>query len=158
MQLSNLTLRLGGSMLHTVPKINCTPAEILVLRALHGDDAVVDVRPTKFDKTRRHEDEYERLSTLYDRAASTLAPGGDSKSVMGQLFPGAMKKLPVHLKEIGLGHLMSPTSIAAVTKAEDEQAAGDKAAAEAVAAREVDIIPEEEDAPEEPEDIFTEAA
>lgn len=116
MQLSNITLRLGGSMLHTVPIANATPAEILVLRRIHGDDAVVDVRPTKIDKARRHEAEYERLAVKYDRAASANAPGDDHKSIMATLFPGAMKKLPVSLTEIGLGHMLSPAARAAAEK------------------------------------------
>ena len=115
MQLSNLVLRLGGSQLHTVPITNATPAEILVLQRIHGDDAVTDIRPTKVDKTRRHQSEYERLAHKYDRGSTfQSAPGEESKSIMASLFPGAMKKLPLTLKEIGLGHVMSSASIAAV--------------------------------------------
>lgn len=102
MQRANLTLRLGGSQLHTVPIVNATPAEILVLQRIHGNDAVVDVRPTEPLKAPRHAEIYEALSTKYDRAASNNAPGEDSKSIMAELFPGAMKKLPTTLKEIGL--------------------------------------------------------
>lgn len=114
MQLCNLTLRLGGSLLHTVPKVNTTPAEILILRKIHGDDACVDIRPTRFDKSIRQEPEYDRLSQAYDRAGSlNAAPGDEHKSVMASMFPGAMKKLPTTLEEIGLGHLLSSASIAA---------------------------------------------
>lgn len=102
MQCANLTLRLGGSQLHTVPIVDATPAEILVLQRIHGNDAVVDVRPTKTLKSPRHAEIYETLATKYDRAASNNAPGEDSKSIMAELFPGAMKKLPTTLKEIGL--------------------------------------------------------
>lgn len=118
MQLCNLTVRLGGSQLNTVPKLNATPAEILILRALHGDDAVVDIRPTKVDKKIRQEEEWARLSRDYDGGSIfTTAPGEESKSVMANLFPGAMKKLPTTLDEIGLGHLTSPASIKAAKKA-----------------------------------------
>lgn len=116
MQLSNLVLRLGGSLLHTVPVSDATPAEILVLQRIHGDDAVVDVRPVRMDKNRRHAQEFERLAAKYDRAASASAPGDESKSIMASLFPGAMKKLPLTLKDIGLGHYMSPASIAAAER------------------------------------------
>ena len=126
MQLCNLTLRLGGSMLHTVPVVAATPAEILVLKRIHGDDAVVNIRPGKFDKTKRHEDEFERLATKYDRAASASAPGDEAGSIMGQLFPGAIKRLPTTLKEIGLGHILSPASIAAA-KLEDAEVKPDDA-------------------------------
>lgn len=154
MQLCNIQLRLGGSLLHTVPKTDVTPAEILVLRALHGEDAVTSVRPTKFDKTRRHEAEFERLSTLYDRAASASAPGEEAKSVMGTLFPGAMKKLPVHLKDIGLGYLLSPSSVAAAAREDADQAALDAARKGALEA--AVPVPNEDDEPDEPAaDIFT---
>lgn len=114
MQLCNLTLRLGGSVLHTVGKINATPAEILILRKIHGDDSCVDIRPTRIDPTVRQEVEWERLSAAYDRAGGLSAtPGEEHKSIMQALFPGAMKRLPTTLEEIGLGHLLSETSIAA---------------------------------------------
>lgn len=114
MQLSNLTLRLNGSMLHTVPKFNCTPAEILILQAIHGSDATVDIRPTRFDKKIIQSHEWERLAKSYDSPGSMVAtPGEESRSVMVRLFPGIMKKLPTTLKEIGLGHLLSAASIKA---------------------------------------------
>lgn len=117
MQLSNLVLRLGGSVLHTVAKTDCTPAEILVLQRIHGDDAVTDIRPTRVDHTRRHQSEYERLQHKYDRASTFVStPGEEHKQIMASLFPGAMKKLPLTLEEIGLGHLMSEASIAAAER------------------------------------------
>lgn len=127
MQLCNLTLRLGGSPLHTVPKTGVTPAEILVLQHIHGSDAVIDIRPTKIDKHRRHEGEFERLAGLYDRAASASAPGDEAKGVMNTLFPGAMKKLPTTLKEIGLGHYLSPAAVEAAERADAIQSAQDAA-------------------------------
>ena len=120
MQLSNITLRLGGSQLHTVPKTGVTPAEILVLQRIHGNDSVVDVRPVKFDKNRSHMNEFERLANLYDGAASAAAPGDDAGSIMGTLFPGAMKKLPRTLKEIGMGGMVAPAAEEAEPEPETE--------------------------------------
>lgn len=117
MQLSSLNLRLGGSLLHTVHKVNVTPAEIMILQRIHGQDAVVDVRPTKVDKTIRHSAEYERLAGLYDRSASVDSPDGPTPSIMQQMFPGAIKKLPTTLKEIGLASYATAASIAAVDAA-----------------------------------------
>ena len=117
MQLSNVTVRLGGSQLHTVHKTGVTPAEILVLQKIHGQDAVVDVRPVKYDKNRRDASEFDRLAGLYDRGAAASAIEEDEKSILHSLFPGAMKKLPRKLQDIGLGHLMSPASIAAAEAA-----------------------------------------
>lgn len=119
MQLCNLTLRLGGSLLHTVPVRDATPGEILVLKRIHGDDAVTDVRPTKVDKNRRHEIEWERLSHKYDRGSAFSAqPGEERRSLMETLFPGAVKKLPTTLQEIGLGHLLSPAARKAAAEAD----------------------------------------
>lgn len=142
MQLANIVLRLGGSLLHTVPIADATPAEILVLQHIHGNDAVVDVRPTRVDKGKRHEAEFDRLATKYDRAASASAPGEDAKSVLATLFPGAMKKLPTTLKEIGLGHVMSVPSISA---------ADARAAAAAIPVPDEDIFTPAEEAAAEDE-------
>jgi hypothetical protein len=128
MQLANIVLRLGGSVLHTVPKDKVTPAEILVLQRIHGSDAVVDVRPAGEDKNRRHQAEFDRLTLRYDRASSfSSAPGEETKSIMQSLFPGAMKKLPMTLEEIGLGHMTSPVSIAAAEAHIAEPTAGEGA-------------------------------
>lgn len=117
MQLSNAVVRLDGSQLNTVYKKDVTPAEILVLKRLHGDDAVVDIRPTRVDRNRRHQSEFERLQHKYDRASTFVStPGEEHKSVMASLFPGAMRKLPLTLEEIGLGHLMSDASIEAADR------------------------------------------
>jgi hypothetical protein len=119
MQLSNITVRLGGSVLHTVCKVDVTPAEILVLQHIHGEDGVIDIRPSRFDKRRQQAAEFERLAQLYDAGAGSFVSsnGEENSPIMSKLFPGAMKKLPVHLKDIGLGHLMSDAATKAAVKA-----------------------------------------
>lgn len=107
MQLANIMVRLGGSLLNTVHVANASPAEILVLRAIHGDDAVTDVRPTKFTP-KRHDAEFERLATKYDRAASMAAPGSEKSPLLSRLFPGAIKKLPERLADVGMPDLDEP--------------------------------------------------
>lgn len=130
MQICNVIVRLNGSMLHTVPKTGVTPAEILVLQRIHGNDAVVEVRPVKFEKNRSHLKEYDRLASIYDNAASASAPGEEGGSIMGLLFPGAMKKLPRTLKEIGMAGLAAPEVEAEVEVEEvldtDEEPAADE--------------------------------
>lgn len=130
MQLCNLTLRHGGSLTSTVMMTNVTPAEILILKRIHGDDATVEIRPTKVDKNRRNDDEWERLALKYDRASTFVSsPGEERKPLMEQLFPGVMKKLPTTLKEVGLGHLLTPAAIKAQA-AIDAQRAAETAQAE----------------------------
>jgi hypothetical protein len=104
MELCNATVRLGGSVGHTVEKVDLTPPEIAVLRRIHGQDAVINIAPVRMDK-RGHAVERARLEQLY----------GDQ--VVAEMFPGTMAKLPVMLKDIGLGP--SPTPQVAPVVLED---------------------------------------
>jgi hypothetical protein len=112
MQECTITLRLGGSLLHTVEKDRVTPAEIQVLRYLHGPDAVVNIVPTKMTK-RGHVDEFTRLTELYGRANGADVIGGTNdaqKNLVASLFPGANPTLPITLKDIGLGKVLADAS------------------------------------------------
>lgn len=87
MQRCNVTVRLAGDVGNTVPKTNVTVAEIVVLRSVHGDDAVVDIKPTHNCKT-PHREERDRLCIIYGRPR------------VDKIFPGVFAKLPVSLKDI----------------------------------------------------------
>lgn len=104
MQLANVTVRLGGSVLNTVPKLGVTPAEIIVLQHIHGEGSVVDIRPAGEDKKKRHDQEFNRLAQTYDKKGGGFAdqPGSEAKSLMSTLFPGAVKRLPLTLEEAGI--------------------------------------------------------
>lgn len=72
MQLYECTVRLNGSMLNEVRKINVTAAEIAVLRAIHqqpeaGVEAITQIKPGKQTDRSDHE-ERERLETIYGAA------------------------------------------------------------------------------------------
>jgi hypothetical protein len=45
MKLFNCNVRLGGNLLHSVPKIGITEKELYLLRAIHGDDSIDNPRP-----------------------------------------------------------------------------------------------------------------
>jgi hypothetical protein len=45
MKLFNCNVRLGGNLLHSVPKIGITEKELYLLRAIHGDDSIENPRP-----------------------------------------------------------------------------------------------------------------
>jgi hypothetical protein len=62
------TVRLAGSPLHEVQKENLSASEILILRAIHGDDAVVNIKWKTSDRT-PHADERERLIQFYGEKA-----------------------------------------------------------------------------------------
>ena len=115
MQECSVMVRLGGSLNHTVPLPVVTPAQIQILRAIHGQDAVVDIVPGKFNK-RRQEEELARLSGLYGKGSGM--EGLDAKetgNIVARLFPGVSPRLPVHLKDIGLGHLITKDGAPAVS-------------------------------------------
>lgn len=74
MQLYECTVRLNGSMLNEVRKINVTAAEIAVLRAIHqqpeaGVEAITQIKPGKQTDRSDHE-ERERLENIYGFALS----------------------------------------------------------------------------------------
>lgn len=105
MQICSATIRLAGSVQNTVFRSDITPAEILVLQAIHGQDAVVDIVPIeKVDRAAAKE--WDRLTQAYDRSGGPDTPDGKEEvSIIARLFPGAIKRLPETLKEIGLEEL-----------------------------------------------------
>lgn len=66
MQLYNAKVRLSGNVLNEVERNAITAAEVIVLQAVHGADAVVNVKPVKMDK-RNHRDERDRLEYRYGK-------------------------------------------------------------------------------------------
>lgn len=126
MQRCNCTLRLSGDVGNTVSKKGISVAEIAVLRAIHGDDAVVDIQPITNDKT-PHKQERARLMEIY---------GGHvikDKSVMELLFPGEFAQLPNTLSDIGLGDVKPTKAKGAKAKgveAEDADGGAEEASAE----------------------------
>ena len=123
MQICTCEVRLNDSAAHTVPKVDVTPAEILVLQAIHGPSAVVNITPVKQDR-RPSSEEWDRLKANYGRAPDGLMDAGNG-ALLEKLFPGAMPKLPITLKDIGMQHLMNPLRAADPEPVEPEQEAVD---------------------------------
>ena len=102
MQIANAFLSLGGDHGNTVPKTCITPAEALVLAAIHGEDAVRDItivegKAEDDGKPRANRAELERLNHLYGRAKD-----GENKSILKGLFPGTGAQVPKEFADIGL--------------------------------------------------------
>jgi hypothetical protein len=95
MQHASCQVALNGDLTFIVPKPDVTVAEIAVLRAIHGADAVRDIQPTFMDK-RPHAEERERLMFEYGAARDHK-----DEILVKQLFPG-LSPLPVTFKDIGL--------------------------------------------------------
>lgn len=89
MQTANCNLRLNGDINNEIFKASVTPAEIVIFRAIHGSDSVVNVQPTGSDK-RSHGPEFERLKQTY------------GEKIVSSVFPGSFPQLPVNLKDIGI--------------------------------------------------------
>jgi hypothetical protein len=64
MQQLNALVALTGDRNNMVYKVDLTPAEILLLQALHGADAVAQIEPTG-DLKREPQEEVDRLKELY---------------------------------------------------------------------------------------------
>jgi hypothetical protein len=113
MQTANIMLALGGDKGNCVPKYGVTAAEIAVLRAIHGDDAVFDVEPTGEDALaedgedalaedgERKRTNREELARLQHQYASGRLFGTDVRAV-GALFPGAAARVFEDIDELSL--------------------------------------------------------
>lgn len=89
MDLHNCVVRHAGNLGMTIDREDVTPAEILVLKALHGADAVLNIVKTRARNIDSRK-EMDRLKAYY----------GDK--VVLDLFPGAAPVLPKTLREAGL--------------------------------------------------------
>jgi hypothetical protein len=94
MQTAHILLALGGDSGNTVPKRNVTAAEIAVLIAIHGNQAVTEIEPAgEINQSNRAE--LNRLRQTYGRATDA-----DNHSIVGQLFPGAAARVFETLDEL----------------------------------------------------------
>jgi hypothetical protein len=103
MKLVNIMLAVGGGRDHSFPKEGVTAAEIAVLRAIHGEDAVFDIEPTDADAPgeegglRSNREERARLVRKYGGAKD-----GEGQVIVAQLFPGAAARVFEEIDELGL--------------------------------------------------------
>lgn len=102
MQTATISLFLGGDRGQIIQKYDVTPAEVTVLRAIHGDEAVQEIKiNTKSKDVRRtSRQELERLNDIYGRATD-----GEQNNVLRTLYPGAGAQTPNTFEELGLPEL-----------------------------------------------------
>jgi hypothetical protein len=67
MRLFDCQVRLAGDLNHVVPRYAVTEQEILMLRNLHGNDAVVRIKQVGDAKDRTEAEELQRLALLYSQ-------------------------------------------------------------------------------------------
>lgn len=93
MQTALATILLSGSLDTSVTK-RITPAEAVILKAIHASDCIesikVDDKPEGTAKNRTSAAEIERLARIY------------GSKVVSKAFPGAMPKLPDNFVEVGV--------------------------------------------------------
>lgn len=85
MQVANAMLSLAGDHGNQVPKYGITVAEIVVLRHVHGGDAVKDIEPTG-DVERSDFEERDRLAGMFARPVGVKSP-------VDEVYPGAMARV-----------------------------------------------------------------
>lgn len=104
MEIADVMVALGGDKGNTVPKYGVSVSEVAVLRAIHGDDAVFDIKPTG-ERAVSNRDELERLRLTYGGAKD-----GEGNSILGQMFPGAAARVFQTFDELDLPEfLLLPT-------------------------------------------------
>lgn len=103
MKLATIMLAIGGGRDNTIPKYDVTAAEIAVLRAIHGEDAVFDVDPSTVDaqndygRARTNREELIRLKAIYGKAQD-----GNGQAIVEGLYPGAAARVFEDFEELGL--------------------------------------------------------
>lgn len=96
MELANCLVALGGDRDNTVPKYNVTPAEVAVLCAIHGADAVFDIEPLENEISVNPREEVERLARLYP------AKDDEGALIVAKVYPGVTPVLHQSFADLGL--------------------------------------------------------
>ena len=88
MQIALAEILLNGNLQHSTVRVVSAP-EILILRNIHGNDAVINVNESA-NLERTNAEEIDRLKLYF---------GAD---VFSKVFPGSMPKLPTTFAEVGV--------------------------------------------------------
>lgn len=96
MQTANILLSLGGDHNNTVPKYGVTAAEIALLQAIHGNDAVTEVEPLG-DIQVTNREELERLNGEYGGAKDN-----QGNRIVELVYPGRAAAVFRSLDELEL--------------------------------------------------------
>lgn len=135
MQLVNALVSLGGDTRNTVPKTAITIAEVQVLRAIHGDDAVHDITPLgRSVKNFRWREEVARLAGIY------AGRDPENRPVVATLFAGGASSMYETIEDLDL-----PESLFAVTERVKPTPAPKKATKKVVKKK---VVEDEDDEPE----------
>ena len=122
MQLANALLALNGQRGNSVPKYRITAAEIAVLMAIHGVDAVYDIVPLDEDVERSSAAEKQRLFEAYP------ARDDDGRLVVETVYPGNAAVVHQDIADLALPEELFATTerVTAKPKAAKKAAGGKK--------------------------------
>lgn len=96
----SIQLNLAGDRNHVVHKHDVSPAEIMVLQAIHGSDAVYEIDLTGSDRL-NVEELRTYLVTVYNKVR--VGDGNNRQPVLGKVFPAWPNvKFPYDAKEAGV--------------------------------------------------------
>lgn len=100
MQIANCFVALGGDKGNAVPRYGVTPGEIVVLFAIHGDEAVFDIEPAG-EVERSGRDELRRIREVY-----SVAKDENGAHIVGKVFPGTGARVPTSLEELEISPVL----------------------------------------------------
>lgn len=95
---------LDGDRGASVYKPDVTVAEIVLLRAIHGEDAVTNIKPTNTGKE-KPADELARLRSIYTPLSNMTREG---TPIFDKVYPGRAPNVPKTLADIGGGDDVDP--------------------------------------------------
>lgn len=96
MQFINGLLALGGDMRNTVPLVEMSVAEVHLLRAIHGHEAVHDVAPIDGERDVAPRAEIARLVEKYP------AKDEDGRQIAEKVFAGGAASVPMEVADLDL--------------------------------------------------------
>lgn len=151
MQFAKFEIQIGGEMTNTVVRDGISPAEYLIMQALHGDHSLTPIAITS-ERNVQVTEEMDRLRQRFNTKNSSAA--------LNAVFPGARPvNVPVNFADVGLVDIphaedavaedleesgMSPEDARAVIAATNKRVADEEAAAKAAKEAEAKAIAEAE--------------
>lgn len=97
MQKANALVAIAGDIGNTVPKSGLTPAEVALLSAIHGENAVQNIEILDKETDIAARQLLQDLAVKYGRAM-----GRDNLPIIRSLFPTATSPVPGTFAELGL--------------------------------------------------------
>ncbi len=91
MQFYDATVRLGGNVIHEVPRTNLTAPEVVVLQAIHGGvEAVVNIEPVRSGKIDMNMERDRLIQKYSPKVVSEVF--GPTTATMPEKLPGIKTK------------------------------------------------------------------